>query len=226
MNISFVGISFLALTTVVLPIAAIKSAQKLKRPGGIPARSALLVSVLVQQSINVTIALLVASYEGIFLFPDPAFNLSVLGYAVGFLVVGLGTIPMRWNWRSQEEKKKLLWRIPNKPSDIWGWGLLSFGAGTTEEIIFRGVMFQLWQRVIPGFWPSALICSVAFALAHYLQGWRSMAVIFVMALGAHGLVLATGDLYTVMAVHVIYDLLAGVVFLSLAKKEGLLDSAA
>ena len=117
----------------------------------------------------------------------------------------------------------MIWRLPQKPSDLFGWGMVSFGAGTTEEIMFRGVMFQLWFRVLGAWWPATLLGAASFAFGHFLQGWRSMAIIFGMAIGMQGLVWATGDLYTVMAVHFVYDLVAGLIFLLLAKRDGLIQ---
>jgi hypothetical protein len=49
----------------------------------------------------------------------------------------------------------------------------------------------------------------AFALAHWVQGWKSGAVIFAMALVAHALVALTGTLVLKMIVHAVYDFVAG-----------------
>jgi membrane protease YdiL (CAAX protease family) len=42
-----------------------------------------------------------------------------------------------------------------------------------------------------------------------MQGWRSAALIVLLALGFHLLVLLTGSLYAAMAVHTAYDVTAG-----------------
>jgi membrane protease YdiL (CAAX protease family) len=53
-----------------------------------------------------------------------------------------------------------------------------------------------------------------------VQGLRTVAIIALMAVGNHLIVRASGDLYTAMAIHFVYDLLAGVVLLQLAKRDG------
>jgi membrane protease YdiL (CAAX protease family) len=98
-------------------------------------------------------------------------------------------------------------------------------AGIVEEIVYRGALFTLWQRVLGSWWAAAALCSLAFALAHFVQGWRAMVVIIAFALGSHAIVRLTGDLYTVMAVHVVYDFLAGLIVIGLARRDGLLAPA-
>src|SRR5262249_2450239 len=52
----------------------------------------------------------------------------------------------------------------------------------------------------------------SFGLTHIIQGWRSVAIIVVFALGFHALVWLAGSLYVAMAVHVAYDITAGLSF--------------
>jgi len=66
-----------------------------------------------------------------------------------------------------------------------------------------------------------LLSALVFALAHFAQGWRAVLVIVAFAAASHGIVSATGDLYTAMFVHVVYDFLAGVLILRLARADGL-----
>jgi membrane protease YdiL (CAAX protease family) len=56
---------------------------------------------------------------------------------------------------------------------------------------------------------AVLIASIVFALAHVIQGWQSAGVIFLIALGAHVLVIAGQSLFPVMAAHALYDAIAG-----------------
>ena len=96
------------------------------------------------------------------------------------------------------------------------WVAVSVGAGLTEEITYRGVLFQLWSRLTPI--PLAVgLCALVFALVHFHSGARSMAIIFVMALVFHAIVWWTGSLYTAIAVHAIYDLAAGIIFMRLMR---------
>lgn len=55
---------------------------------------------------------------------------------------------------------------------------------------------------------SAVICSAAFAFAHWVQGWISILMIFLLAVVMHGLVEYTNSLLPAMVVHGIFDFIA------------------
>lgn len=220
------GTAFVLIATILLPLGAMQAAQRVRKPGGIPGRGQLLVSVLIQQAILLALSLVTARVEHVTLFPAPHFGLAQAAMGAGFLAVGLGALPMRWNWRTVDEKKRMLWRIPNRVGELWGWMLVSFGAGLAEEVLYRGMMLQLWLRVLGAWWPAMLICVAAFALAHFVAGWRSMLIIALMAFVTHLIVRACGDLYAAIGMHALYDLLAGAMLVQLAKRDGLLPAPA
>ncbi|MBS1712731.1 MAG: CPBP family intramembrane metalloprotease [Armatimonadetes bacterium] len=181
-------------------------------------------SVVVSQALMTVTALLASWREGLDLFPAYRFEAWHLALAAAFIVPTLGTLPIRWEWRGREGKRSALWRLPKTSRDLTWWIWVAVIAGVCEEIVYRGVMFQLWERVFGGgWWPSALLCSAVFAVAHAIQGWRSVAIIFFLALANHAIVLWTGGLYTAMAIHVAYDFLAGVVFIALIRRDRLLE---
>ena len=57
-------------------------------------------------------------------------------------------------------------------------------------------------------WIAAALLSIAFALAHWAQGWKSMVVIAAIALTMHALVQFTGTRVVAMGVHATYDIVA------------------
>jgi CAAX protease family protein len=107
---------------------------------------------------------------------------------------------------------------------VW-WAGVAVIAGVVEEFAYRGVLFVLVQRVVGGWWPAVAVCVAAFSLAHFTQGWRGMASIAAIAFAAHGIVRVTGDLYTAMTVHAVYDFFAGVLILRFARRDGVLPLA-
>ena len=64
-----------------------------------------------------------------------------------------------------------------------------------------------------------LLASVAFALAHAVQGPRGVFAIFLIALAAHGLVLFAHSLLPVMFAHTVYDAVAGWLIPRLYERE-------
>jgi hypothetical protein len=63
--------------------------------------------------------------------------------------------------------------------------------------------------------PAAL-----FGAAHAVQGWKSGGAIALISLGLQGLVLLAGSRYVAMAVHVVYDLAAGLTYGRLGEELG------
>lgn len=226
MDVTPAGWTFLFLVTVLLPFGAIRGAQKAREVEFGPSRGQYFASVLFTQGLGLFTALVAARYEWIELFPAASFGPKNALVALAFLAPALGTIPMRWSWRSFEEKRRMMWLLPNRTSDLAWWMLIALLAGTVEEIVFRGVMFTLWERLLGSWWPAVTVCSVAFALSHFVQGWRAVLVIAAMAVGNHAIVRATGNLYTAMGVHFVYDLLAGVLLLRLAKRDRIVAAEA
>jgi membrane protease YdiL (CAAX protease family) len=226
MNLTIPGAVFLVATCVLLPLMAIRSALRVRRPGGTPTRAQYLTSVFVSQGMLLVLALSAARSEFIWLFPRRSFGVTNILLAVAFLVPALGTLPMRWAKKSEESRQRMMWMVPQRTDDLWWWALLALTAGIVEEIVYRGVMFKLWLRILGSWWLAVAVCVLVFALVHYVQGRRAMALIALFAFVFHMIVLVTGDLYTAMAVHFIYDFLAGVMVLRLARRDGVLQESA
>jgi membrane protease YdiL (CAAX protease family) len=93
-------------------------------------------------------------------------------------------------------------------------------AGIGEEITWRGVQATLTTNLSGSLLIAVVLTSISFAFGHFVQGWRSMVVIFYFALGFHMLVWLAGSLYVAMAVHVAYDITAGLSYGRLGRELG------
>ena len=82
-------------------------------------------------------------------------------------------------------------------------------AAIAEEAAYRGVGMSILWYWLGTPWPAVIILSVAFALAHWIQGWKAGVIIFFIALVAHGLVAFTHTLVLMMFVHAAYNFIAG-----------------
>src|SRR5690606_31706171 len=67
---------------------------------------------------------------------------------------------------------------------------------------------------------AALIASVIFGVSHSVQGWKSAGVITVIALLLHGLVALSGTLLLAIAIHAIYDAVAGLAYGRMGEELG------
>lgn len=216
MPITASSVVFLIIACLFLPWMAMRSAWRTRKPGGTPSRAQFLSSVFIMQGLLLFLALSAARYDQIDLLPEFEWGLNNALILLAFLVPALGTMPWRWKWKTPEERRRLEWFLPQSLRDMTWWPLLSLVAGFVEEIVYRGVMFTLWQRILDNRWLAVAICVAVFALAHYVQGWKAMLLIVVMAFAFHLIVFATGNLYTAMIAHFLYDFLAGFIIIRLA----------
>jgi membrane protease YdiL (CAAX protease family) len=226
MGVSAVGWCYLLVISGLLPLLAIRTAFQVRKPGPRPTAQQHLISVAFTQFLSLFLALLALRSDRLELFPRPELGWQEPVVALAFLALTLGTLRRRWRWKPLEERGRNLWLYPRSTPDLVRWAAVSLMAGTVEEVVYRGVLLQLWQRVLGAWWPAMLLSALVFALAHFAQGWRAVLVTVAFAAATHGIVSATGDLYTAMFVHVVYDFLAGVLILRLARADGLLPGEA
>src|SRR6185436_18860320 len=100
------------------------------------------------------------------------------------------------------------------------WIAVSLLAGIGEEITWRGVQTGLLAAATGSYGVATILSALSFGGAHMIQGWRSASVIVVFALGFQALVWLTGSLYVAMAVHVVYDITAGIAYGRLGRELG------
>lgn len=88
------------------------------------------------------------------------------------------------------------------------WVLASLAIGFTEEIVFRGYP-QATLTSGMGFWPAAILISVAFGALHYFtksdERWTDWASVALIALFACLTLRRTGDLRFAIGFHAAFD---------------------
>jgi membrane protease YdiL (CAAX protease family) len=89
------------------------------------------------------------------------------------------------------------------------WVGVSAAAALGEELVFRGVTVTLLSQLFGNWLFAAVVTSIAFGLAHAVQGWVNSFHVALFGMAFHLLVLATGDLWMAMAVHFVYDVVTG-----------------
>jgi len=130
---------------------------------------------------------------------------------------------MRPLWRRAVEKRLPILRLfmPRDAGERAWWIGVSLLAGVGEEITWRGVQTQLLVPIVGAYAAATLLSAISFGSAHFVQGWRSCAVIVLFALGFQAVVWASGgSLFVAMAVHVAYDVTAGITYGRLGRELG------
>jgi membrane protease YdiL (CAAX protease family) len=102
------------------------------------------------------------------------------------------------------------------------WVVLSLSAGIGEELAWRGVLPALLAMVSGSLILAIALSVTSFALAHAIQGPRSVLAIATIAAAFHALVFISGSLYVGMVAHFAYDVIAGFTYARFARDLGLL----
>ena len=112
---------------------------------------------------------------------------------------------------AQEERIRLLYAPTNTKEWIWAvWVGLCAGVG--EEIVYRGVLFQIISLLTSSASVALLVCVLAFALAHLPQGTRATYGIALLGICFHILYFVSGGLAAPIVAHAVYDVAILTVF--------------
>jgi membrane protease YdiL (CAAX protease family) len=208
-EVNALGILLLVFVGVLLPILIIKSARRLGT-GPLPiSRSRFYRQTIIFQLFLAALAAWTAYTHGILAMPLPQRPLLAWSAAVLMYVLAVVMLKLRWPSRSAASKQRLYDILPHNSGEMLPYVFICIVAGTAEELVYRGVMTELAQRLIGIAVVTIIAMSISFAVAHAMQGLRSMAGIFVIALACHALVWLAQSLIPVMVVHFAYDLTAG-----------------
>jgi membrane protease YdiL (CAAX protease family) len=144
------------------------------------------------------------------------------GLLAGATMYAAAVLFMRPRWRRavlRRARAVHLFMPENATERTW-WLAVSVLAGVGEEITWRGVQTALLVPVTGSYWVAAGLSAVSFGVAHAIQGWRSAAGIIGFGLAFQAVVALSGSLYVAMAVHVAYDITAGLSYERLGRELG------
>jgi len=124
------------------------------------------------------------------------------------------TIYSWFNQRNQKERlEEMTYILPASWKEYRHYIFLAFAAGISEEIIFRGFLITYLSHFLTivqyGDLVSIVIPALAFSLSHLYQGWWAVIKIMVIAILLGGIFLYSGSLLLVITIHVLIDLLSG-----------------
>lgn len=219
MRVGVAGFYHLAFFGAFIPYMAFKSSRRLGAHP-FPPKAKYFTSQIIILTIFFVVSAFVARREWLDVFPleVPEPRMFVLGAAVLVALVLLMR-PM-WKKRIDERSRKAWLFMPRTRGERILWSGCSLAAGIAEETTYRGVMFAILWRLTGSPRAAALIAAALFAVAHYLQGWKSMTIIFGIALAFQMIAWVSGSLYIGMAVHALYDVTAGFFYGSYGEKLG------
>jgi hypothetical protein len=209
----------LAFFCLVIPWAVWRSRKQLQ-DGPSPARRRHFIAVQVQLLLFLGLSLLVAWLEELpVLAPAPVVWPAAAGAA---LLLAGGIWRMRPHGRRSGEQRERSVRLcmPWDGTERALWTGVSLAAAASEEVTYRGVMFMLLAGLTGSACAGALIAAAVFGFSHLVQGWKSAGIVTGVALLLHGLVAVSGSLLLPVAVHFLYDLIAGLAYGRLGHQLG------
>ncbi len=216
------GMVLLLYLLVLLPWAAWRSARHLRAarsgtapPGArpIPSRTQIFATTLAMLAMLFWLAWITGRTFGYDIFAIPSFGLRELLAGLAAFAAQLGLRRVNRAIRTEEERRKMpvYGLLPRTRTEWTLYLVTAIAAGLAEEAAYRGVGMSVLTWSTGSAPLSALILAVAFGLAHLIQEWKSVGIIFLMALLMHTLVWFTGTLVVAMVVHAVYDIVAGIV---------------
>lgn len=221
------SVLFLVWLLALMPAAAVQSARALQEGRADPARYLPSRETIWARTTVILILLLAfAWYTGRGFdfrpFAAPPLGSADALAAIATLAIYLGLRGVSGAIRSDAERRAMpaYLLVPRTAREWLRWTVTVLVASVAEEVAYRGVGMAILSDLFGSPWLAAGICAVAFALAHWTQGWKSALLIFLMALAAHGLVAVTGTLVLAMLVHAVYDVLAGYLLADEARRLG------
>jgi uncharacterized protein len=112
--------------------------------------------------------------------------------------------------------------LPTSKREKIQWTLVSFTAGITEEILFRGFLVFCFHYAFPAI-PIPfllLIQAIPFSLMHLYQGPKGVLVTFGMGLILGLSVMVFGSIVPGMVVHILLDFSSNLIELEQNQEEG------
>ncbi len=141
-----------------------------------------------------------------------------LAYCAWQLIQVLTSKRARASVRQQIGEVKVDLIRPTTKTEAWHFQAISFTAGVTEEVIFRGVLIAALALVMP-LWLAVIISVVAFTLPHAYQGLAGMAKVLPTGAFLTAIVLLGGALWPAILAHWVIDMTAGLTFAVLDRHE-------
>lgn len=202
------SIIFLLVMVGLIPIAAWMSKKALDQGVRVERLDFYLETVIIQ-TVLVALSLWVGRSNELTIRIAPDGGLQTLIAAAILTAVALGALVVGWRFSSSDRRERLRMIVPFSRDERVAWVGVSITAGIAEEVIYRAVMFGLILAWTGNVWLAAVIAAALFAVAHLVQGWVAVVIVFVYGLLFQFLYSTSGSLFAPVVVHVLYDLLAG-----------------
>lgn len=220
-RVGVAGAWFLLVFGVLLPWSAIRSGRRIRSGAALPGRRKHFVTTTIVLLVFLGLSLSVAHFEYVPLGFDGS-GVSRRSVVLGIASLA-GLVAFMWpRWKRAVERDVPILELfsPRDATERALWTCVSAAAAVSEEVTYRGVLFVLLWRLTGQPLAAALLGALAFGAAHMMQGWKGAAIIIVFGLVFQALAYESGSLYVPIAVHLVYDVIAGLAYGRLVRARG------
>lgn len=124
---------------------------------------------------------------------------------LGLVLLQYMKIPEKRLPSIKKQMEASMYILPKNKTE-YRWSIvLSLTAGTCEEVLFRGLMYEVLLPYLSNI-PALLIVNVLFALGHIATGLKNMSMTFLLGIIWSATYLYTGSLWVPILMHVLVDL--------------------
>lgn len=205
------GEFFMILVLLIFPALGIASYIRIRSQKPLPPKTRRYRSTIAIELLLLVVTVLAAREARVPLlgpqFPGPVAWLMAAAY-FAFLT---WRIRHAWSKLSPERLEKARIMLPDDPSLMRMWVVISAFAGIAEECAYRGLAFRFLTANRGSAALALLLCIGSFGVAHMTQGRRGVLAACVIAIIMHALVFLTQSLYLAIVFHAAYDLMVGVI---------------
>lgn len=122
--------------------------------------------------------------------------------------------------KTQEQWESSVPFLPEEYRELPAYTFMCVAAGVCEEIMFRGFMVTYFiDPLHTGFpWMAAVFPAILFSLAHFYQGYKAMAKIFLLSMLFALIFIFSKSLLIVVVIHFLIDLVGGIAAIRMKKK--------
>jgi membrane protease YdiL (CAAX protease family) len=210
-QLSLIAQYFLLLVLVLAPVGGVVGYWRIRRGKPQRPKRQRYRAMIVSQIVLLALTVVAANRENIPLLWPRWGNVNAWIFAFVYLTYIAWRLPRAWAKLSPERLERARRLLPDDPALLKLWVAIAAFAGISEECAYRGLAFQLLQKMGYSLAAAMLVCMITFAIAHMTQGWRGVLGTFLLALVFHAMVILGGALYPAILLHAGYNFIVGIV---------------
>ncbi|HLO79575.1 MAG TPA: CPBP family intramembrane glutamic endopeptidase [Chitinophagaceae bacterium] len=159
-----------------------------------------------------------------FRMPEPEWTAGILSAVLIILYVGdilYSMLSPAELQKTHEQWESSVPFLPERYRELPAYTFMCIAAGVCEEIMYRGFLVNYFiDPMKPGFpWMAAVFPAILFSIAHFYQGYKAIAKIFLLSLLFALIFIFSKSLLFVVIIHFLIDFTGGILAIKLKSRN-------